>query len=128
MKKLIAMILVSLMLMTTAALAEAPAEAPLLGGWQASESPEITEEIQAVFDKAFEELVGVDYVPVAYLGSQVVSGTNYCLLCQATVVYPGALPSYVLVFINETLEGEVTIMNIVDFDFGAFCEYGLAEE
>lgn len=124
MKKLIALFLVSLMLMTTAALAEAP----MIGGWQPSASPEITEEIKAVFDKAFDGLLGVDYVPVAYLGSQLVNGTNHCLLCQATVVYPDALPGYVLVFINESLDGEAAIMNIVDFDFGAFCEYGLTEE
>ena len=89
-----------------------------------SESPEITEELQALFDKGLDDLVGVGYMPVAYLGSQVVAGTNHCFLAQATLVYPGAEPTYVLIYLYENLQGEVDIMNIADFDFGAFCTYG----
>ncbi len=119
--KLVSMILVSLMLvMSAAALAE---EAPLMGGWTPSADPEVTDEIKAVFDKAMEGLLGVDYVPVVYLGSQVVAGTNHAILCQATAVTPEALPRYVVVFIYEDLEGNASILSIADFDFGALCEY-----
>lgn len=67
--------------------------------------------------------MGVNYIPVAYLGSQVVAGTNHCILAQAAVVYPDAKPYYALIFLYEDLSGNVKIMNIADFDFGAFCEY-----
>ena len=100
---------------------------PLMGGWTPSASPEITEEIQAMFDKAMEGLLGVSYVPVAYLGSQVVAGTNHCLLCQAAVVYPGASPYYVLLYLYENLEGQVSILQIARLDPGLLCTYGAEE-
>ena len=85
----------------------------LAGGWFEPESPEITEDAKAVFDKAMETLVGVDYVPVALLEQQVVAGMNYCYLCEATVVYPGAETTYALVYIYEDLEGNAEITDIV---------------
>ena len=116
MKKAIALILVVLTL-TTSALALTLGGA--LGGWKHSAEPAVTEEMQAIFDKGLEGLVGVNYVPVAYLGSQVVAGTNYCFLAQATVGYPGAEPSYKLVYLYEDLEGNVSVLNIADLDLGA---------
>ena len=120
MKKVIAIVLASLMLLLmTAGCAE-----QLMGGWTPSENPAITEDVQALFDKAMEGLVGVGYTPVAYLGSQVVAGTNHCILAQAQVVYPDAQPYYVLIYLYQDLQGNVQIMNIADFDIGALCEYG----
>ncbi len=89
-------------------------EGQLSGGWSVAEDNTVTEGRKAVFDKAFEELVGVNYVPVAYLGSQVVAGTNHCFLTQATVVYPDAVPMFTLVYIYEDLSGNAEIMNIED--------------
>ena len=37
------------------------------------------------------------------------------------------VPKYVLVFIYEDLQGNATIMNFADFDFGSLCEYGSAK-
>ncbi|MBR5109861.1 MAG: hypothetical protein IK099_06665 [Clostridia bacterium] len=122
MKKVFALLLAALLLFASAGCAE-----PLAGGWTPSVSPEITEELRAVFEKGMEGLVGVHYVPVAYLGSQVAAGTNHCFLAQATVVYPDAQPSYVLIFLYENLQGQVERMNIADFDFGALCTYGAAD-
>lgn len=89
-------------------------DGPLSGGWSVAEDNTVTEARKAIFDKAFEELVGVNYVPVAYLGSQVVAGTNHCFLAQATIVYPDAVPQCVLVFLYEDLQGGVTLMNVAD--------------
>ena len=66
--------------------------------WDMSISPEITEDIKALFDRAMEKRMGVEYTPVAVLG---VIDSTYCILCKATVVYPGARPYNVLVYINE---------------------------
>ncbi len=90
------------------------AEEPVDGGWGAASDPSITETIQALFDKAVDGLVGVDYVPVAYLGGQVVAGYNHAILCQATVVYPGAIPTWVIMYLFEDLDGNVSITDIVD--------------
>ena len=124
MKKVFALLTVLLMLFAASACAE---EGPLSGGWTPSESPEITQELQAIFDNGMEDLAGVNYVPVAYLGSQVVAGTNHCFLAQATVVYPGAQPHYVLIYLYQDLTGGVEILNIADFDIGALCTYGAEE-
>ena len=94
------------------------------GGWSHSASSEVTDEQRKVFDKALEGFTGSNVTPIAYLGSQVVAGMNHCFLCQSTVVYPGAEPHYVLVYIYESLDGSVELMNIADLDIGSFCEYG----
>ena len=95
-----------------------------MGGWQAAEDPTVTEELQAIFDKGLEGLVGVGYKPVAYLGSQVVAGTNHAFLCQGTVVVPNAVPTWKIVYLYQDLQGNVSVLDIEDFDFGALCSYG----
>ena len=89
----------------------------LLGGWQATEDAAVTEELQAVFEKALEGLLGVDYEPVAYLGSQVVAGRNHCFLSRARTVYPGAQPYYVFVMIYEDLQGNAKLNSIIPLSF-----------
>ncbi len=122
MKKWIAVLLTALMLTA----ASAAAANGLAGGWSIAESQALTEETLAVFEKGMEGLLGVDYTPVAYLGSQVVAGMNHCFLCVATTVVPGAEPSYALAYMYQDLSGGVKLMNVVRFDFGAYCEYGIA--
>ena len=115
MKKMIAVVFAALMILTlTAASAE-----PLMGGWNLSDSIEVTEEQLDLFNRALDGLVGVTYEPVAYLGYQVVAGMNHCFLCRATVVYPGAVPSYKLVYIYSNLEGNAEITGIADLDLAA---------
>ena len=121
-KTILALLLVAAALFTCAG-----AETALAGGWTAAEDPAVTEELRALFDKGMEGLLGVSYKPVAYLGSQVVAGRNHCFLAQATVIYPDARPSWVLIYLYEDLSGNVSLMNIAEFDFGSSCTYGAAE-
>ena len=88
--------------------------AAIAGGWQTADDQSISAAQKAVFEKAMEKLVGVNYEPVAYLASQVVAGTNHCFLAKATVVRPGATPRYTLVYIYENLNKECRILNIED--------------
>ena len=78
MKKLIAMILALVLAGGIAACAAA--ETNMVGGWSVAEDTAMTEENKAIFDKGMEKLVGVQYEPVAYLGSQLVAGMNHCFL------------------------------------------------
>ena len=87
-------------------------EEVLDGGWQEAEDGTITEELQALFDKAMESLVGVDYVPVELLATQIVSGTNYKFLCEGTTVVPDGETKQYIVTIYEDLEGNAEVMNI----------------
>ena len=86
-----------------------------LGGWSDAESPEITAELKALFDRATEGLLGVNYAPVALLSTQVVNGTNYCILCESTVVYPGAETAYAFVYLSKDLEDNAKVAEIVNF-------------
>ena len=88
------------------------AETPLLGGWSTPDSPEITPELQELFDKATEGLLGVSYTPLALVGTQLVSGMNYCFLCEAKAVIPNAVPYYVNVTVYKDLEGNAKVTDI----------------
>lgn len=90
----------------------------LMGGWSAAENTKVTKAKKKMFNKAMEGLTGVDYEPVAYLGSQVVAGKNHCFLCKATVVYPDAKPYYALVYIYKDLSGNVEVIDIQNLEIG----------
>ena len=86
----------------------------MVGGWSRAESPVVTDKMKEKLDKALDGMVGASYIPVAYLGSQIVAGTNYALLCRVSPVVPDAVETYEIVYLNETLEGEISIMDIVE--------------
>lgn len=88
----------------------------LPGGWTAPESITLPEEARKAFDTVMEDLVGVDYQPLALLATQVAAGTNYAILCQATVVYPDAEPYYAIVYIAQGLEGQTEVMEIENLE------------
>ena len=68
-------------------------------------------EVRSVFNSAMNQLVGVHYKPLAYIGHQIVNGVNHYILCEAKAVYPGADPRAVIVCINEKA-GAGTIVSI----------------
>lgn len=123
MKKLFALILSLALILASAACAET-ADGPVTGGWAAAADPTVTDEVKALLEKGLEGLLGVTYEPVLYLGSQVVAGRNHAILCKASVVTLNAIPTWKIVFLYEDLEGNVSILNIADFDFGSLCTYG----
>ena len=90
----------------------------LSGGWQMIPhgAAELPEDAQAAFDRALEALDGAEYTPVALLGTQLVAGTNYCILCQITPVVPDAVPHWALVYIYADLQGGAEITNVYDLD------------
>ena len=92
--------------------AEEKKESAAVGGWEEVQDGTITEDLQELFDKAMEGLVGVDYSPIELLEKQIVSGTNYRFLCESRVVYPGAAVRKAVVTIYEDLEGNVSILDI----------------
>ena len=89
-----------------------PAEG-LVGGWSV---PEDERAGLNAFTKATEGLLGVDYMPLCVLGQQLVAGMNYCVLCQATVVYPDAQPCYTLAVVYAALDGSATVTRWIDLD------------
>lgn len=101
-------------------------DGPVAGGWTVSDDYTITSEIEQLLWTALDSYqtgtITIAYVPVAYLGSQVVAGTNHAILCKASEINKGS--SWVIIYLYEDLQGDVSIMNIADFEFGSLCTYG----
>ena len=91
------------------------AESGLLGGWSKPENKAITEELQKVFDKAVENITGVEYTAIACLANQIVAGANYCVLCQAKDVGQETEARYVIMDIYEDPEHNAEITGVYDF-------------
>ena len=110
MKKLTALLLALLMMISAAA-----AEKQLAGGWTPSADPTVTEELKALFDRGTETLTGAGYIPVAFLGTQVVAGTNYAVLCKASEINKES--KWVIVYFYEDLEENLSVLDIADVDW-----------
>ena len=127
-KKYLSLLLVLVLVLALAACGKAPAaeesSSAQVGGWTIPEDAAVSDEARAAFEKAMEGLTGVSYQPVALVGTQLVSGTNYCILCEARVVYPDAVPYYALVYVYADLQGGAKILNIAILDIGDIAETG----
>ena len=123
MKKIVSLLMALVLVLTLCASASAEM---MTGGWEMAEArsailteeaqfePMMTDEAAAAFSKAMENLDGAEYIPVALLATQVVAGTNYCILCQGKYVVPDAKPFWALVYIYADLEGNAQILNIYE--------------
>ena len=69
-------------------------------------------------EKATETLTGATYEPVAYIGSQVVAGTNHAILCKSTpsVAELNGATTYVLVYVYQDLQGNCEITETTDIE------------
>ena len=101
---------------------------PVDGGWAYGDattlasSAALGEAAGKAFDEATAQLTGVNYEPIALLGTQIVNGTKYCVLCKATVVYPNAVPTLSVLNIYAPLEGTASVTEekgVMDFDISA---------
>ena len=117
MKKLLA-VLLSLMLAATLCFSATAEE--LEGGWAVTADTAVTEEAQAAFDAAMEGFVGSNVEPIALLGTQLVSGTNYCFLCRVTPVVPDATGHYALVYVYQPLSDKAELLSINDLQMNAY--------
>ncbi len=107
---------------TTAAEA---AEEPVTGGWEIdteAAAVELPEEVQAAFEKATKKLDGNDLTPLAYFSKQIVSGTNYQILCRSLPVTENPVPKLQVVVIYADLEGNAEITNFTDFNIADYTE------
>ena len=91
-------------------------EVQLEGGWTRTTDLKLTDDAQNAFNKAMDGMTGVNYVPIGLLATQTVAGTNYRILCEATVVYPGAEMYYSIVTVYEDLDGNASILSIANME------------
>ena len=86
----------------------------MLGGWNLDEVKgcNLPQKAQTAFTTVTSELVGADYEPVAYLGSQTVNGTNYRILALMRTVTLNAEKRIVKMIIHEELDGTARLLSV----------------
>lgn len=96
--------------------------AGMMGGFtEVEELPNfLSEEENAVFEKAFEGLDGVGYTPVAKLASQVVAGTNYAFLAMGKTMSAEPTTHLYVVNVYADLDGNATVNNICGLNLANF--------
>ena len=91
------------------------------GGFAANDGDTALEknaDVKASYEKAFAHFTGASHEPIAYLGSQIVAGTNYLLLCKRTAAIPNAAPALTLVTIYADLQGNAEINKTEEMTLG----------
>ena len=80
----------------------------------------LPEEVEKAFNKVTETLTGCGLEPVAYVGSQVVAGMNYMILCRATGSAHELGTSFKMAVIYADLQGNAELSSLKDFDLSEF--------
>ena len=88
---------------------------PMTGGWAAPETMEMTQEAAEALDKAAKAKEGASYQPVALLATQLVSGTNYSILCMTSSDDPDREFDYVILHVYQDLDGNAEITDTFTF-------------
>lgn len=85
-----------------------------LGGWNFDDVKgcNLPQKAQTAFTAVTSEIVGVDYEPIAYLGSQQVNGTNYRILAFQRIVALNAEKNIVKMIIHEELDGTARLVSV----------------
>jgi hypothetical protein len=91
----------------------------IAGGWKIDIAVQAFPQKVASYGlPVLQDLVGVDYNAVAYLGSQVVNGINHAILVQAKVVAPDALTTLKVAVLHEkpidAIKSEFSILGFGD--------------
>ena len=91
----------------------------LAGGWTVNslgKTGTLEEADQKIFNDATATLTGVNYRPIAVLGTQLVAGTNYAVICYGSASYENSPESIYVLTIYEDINGkrEVAYQAYVD--------------
>lgn len=99
------------------------------GGWAVADNDpaELPEEVRQAFEKAMETLTASynEVTPIAYIGRQVVSGTNYAVLYRVTYADEKAPAELVVLTVYEDLEGNAKLLSSEEF---SIADYNTGDE
>ena len=94
---------------------------PLAGGWAVNEGASaLTADEQAAYDKAVEGTEYAGYKAVAVMGTQVVAGTNYAVLCYDGGDAETNGGSWYIGVVYADLEGNAQITSMKPFDLMSY--------
>ena len=85
-----------------------------LGSWEVKVSTDaMPQKVATAIGELAEQLVGAEYKPIAYLGSQVVNGTNHAVLAEQIILTGKDTKNVVVLIFNEKPnEMKATLVNI----------------
>ena len=86
----------------------------MVGNWEININVNgMPQKIATAMGKLNETLLGAEYEPIAYLGSQVVNGTNHAVLAEQTIITGRDTHNVVMIIFNEKPnEMEATLVSI----------------
>lgn len=102
---------------------EDAANGEAVGAWEIQEATSgvaMTAEAAQAFSKAAENYDGVEINPLALLGTQVVSGTNYLILGTGHAVVQNPVTSLYVATVYEDLQGNCEFTDVSQFDLLAY--------
>lgn len=88
----------------------------LAGGWTAAEDWTLTDALRDTFNKAFTDIVGASYEPIALVGTQVVAGINYRFFAKQTLITATPVIRYGFVTIYQDTEGNISFTDFQQAD------------
>ena len=85
-----------------------------LGSWNIDEmrSCNLPQKVQSAFTSVTGSIVGAEYMPVLYVGSQVVNGMNYCVLAVQTIITANPEKRFVKMVINVDTKGVASLVSV----------------
>ena len=88
----------------------------MTGGWEYADMKpcDLPQEVATAFSEAFSRLMGTDFIPVLYVGSQVVNGMNYCIVCKTKMVVPNGADGCKVVILYAPIGQKAVVTDIYD--------------
>ena len=85
-----------------------------LGSWNIDELKpcNLPQKATSAFTEITSRVVGTEYMPVLYVGKQIVNGTNYCILAVQTLITANSPKRLVRMVIHESLDGKYSVKTI----------------
>ena len=85
-----------------------------LGSWNIDELKpcNLPQKAASAFTEITSRVVGADYMPVLYVGKQIVNGTNYCILAVQTLITANSPKRLVRMVIHESLDRKYSVKTI----------------
>ena len=86
----------------------------LIGSWKFENFKGINlpQKAQSAFTAATNGITGASYIPLLYVGTQVVNGTNYAFIALQTLILAEPKKRIVKLIVNEALDGKVSIVSV----------------
>ena len=85
-----------------------------VGGWKLEELKgcKLPQKAASAFTGATEGLTGAEYVPLLFVGTQVVNGVNYAFIALQTLILAEPRKRIVKLIVNEKTDGTYSIVNV----------------